>query len=56
MGFLIRLFLWLAGVYLIIVIAKGLQIGIGFLTQFVIGLWICTIYLDARYHEFGFIE
>jgi len=55
MEFLIRVGLWLTGVFLILLIAKFIGLGLGLGTQILIIFWMATVYSDARYHEFKFI-
>ena len=56
MDFLVRLSLWMAGIVFLVIIAKGLELGMGKSTQLMIILWVVTIYCDASYHDFKFIE
>ena len=55
MDFLVRLTLWIAGIVFLVIIAKGLDMGMGTSTQLMIILWVATIYCDASYHDFKFI-
>jgi hypothetical protein len=55
MDFIIRIVLWVAGIYFLTAIARAAGMGFGFETQVIILLWIATIYSDARYHQFKLI-